>query len=497
MAGRQFAAARPCREAPSPSHSLRPSRQFLMRSSILTAFIIATALFMENMDGTVLATSLPAIAADLHQDPIVLKLALTSYMLTLAVFIPASGWIADKLGARTVFCTAIAVFTIGSILCGASNSLPTLIAARVFQGLGGAMMVPVGRLVLLRTTPKSEMVDALAYLTVPALIGPVVGPPLGGFITTYFQWRWIFWINVPIGVIGILLSLRFIANVREETVARFDFPGFFLSGLGLLSLVFGLTIVGRDVVPFSAVVGLVVAGIVLLALYVRHARRAADPIIDLSLLQLPTFQAGVVGGFVFRLGIGAIPFLLPLMLQIGFGLNPFQSGSLTFAAAAGAMAMKFSAATLIRRLGFRRILVYNALLSAAFLASYGLVTASTPHWLLLAGLLAGGFFRSLEFTALNALSYADVDQPRMSRATSFASVSQQMSSAVGVAVAAASVETMQWAFGDATLVARDMEWSFGIVALVTLSSVLMFMRLKPDAGAEVSGARVEAPVAAA
>ncbi len=468
-----------------------------MPSSVLTALIVATALFMENMDGTVLATSLPAIASDLHQDPIALKLALTSYMLTLAVFIPASGWVADKLGARTVFCTAIAVFTLGSICCGAAVSLPTLIGARVFQGLGGAMMVPVGRLVLLRTTPKSEMVDALAYLTVPALIGPVVGPPLGGFITTYFHWRWIFWINVPIGLLGIALTLRFIENVRELTVARFDFKGFVLSGLGLLSLVFGLTIIGRGLVPNYANAGLIVGGAALLALYAAHARRVSDPIIDLDLLKLPTFFSGVVGGFLFRLGIGAIPFLLPLMLQIGFGLSPFQSGSLTFAAAAGAMAMKFSASTLIRKFGFRRILVFNVFISAAFLASYGLVNASTPHWLLLAGLLAGGYFRSLQFTALNALSYADIDPPRMSRATSFASVSQQMSSAVGVAVAAASVETVRWAFGDVQLVARDMEISFGVVALVTLSSVLIFMRLKPDAGSEISGARAEPQEAAA
>ncbi|MGD1035763.1 MAG: DHA2 family efflux MFS transporter permease subunit [Roseiarcus sp.] len=467
-----------------------------MRQTILTALIIATALFMENMDGTVLATSLPAIAHDLGQDPIVLKLALTSYMLTLAVFIPASGWVADKIGARTVFCSAIAVFTLGSILCGASSSLPTLIAARVFQGFGGAMMVPVGRLVLLRSTPKSDMVNALAYLTVPALIGPVVGPPLGGFITTYFQWRWIFWINVPIGVVGIALSLKFIENIREREVARFDFKGFFLSGPGLLALIFGLTIIGRDIVPASVDVGLILGGFALLVAYVRHARRDPDAIIDLNLLKTPTFFAGVVGGFLFRIGIGAIPFLLPLLLQIGFGLTPFESGSLTFAAAAGALAMKFTASAIMRRWGFRRVLVVNCVISALFLASYGLFTAQTPHWLLLIALLAGGFFRSLEFTALNALSYADVDQARMSRATSFASVAQQMSGAVGVALAAASVESIRFALGDAQLVSRDMSLSFAVVSLITLSSVAIFARLRADAGAEVSGQRVAAALSA-
>jgi EmrB/QacA subfamily drug resistance transporter len=460
-----------------------------MRPTILTALIIATALFMENMDGTVLATSLPAIARDLGQDPIVLKLALTSYMLTLAVFIPASGWVADKFGARTVFCSAIGVFTLGSILCGASSSLPTLIAARVFQGLGGAMMVPVGRLVLLRSTPKSDMVNALAYLTVPALIGPVVGPPLGGFITTYFQWRWIFWINVPIGLLGIALSLKFIENIREREVARFDFKGFFLSGPGLLALIFGLTIIGRDIVPGIVDAGLILGGFALLVAYVGHARRDPDAIIDLNLLKTPTFFAGVVGGFLFRIGVGAIPFLLPLLLQIGFGLTPFESGSLTFAAAAGALAMKFSASAIMRRWGFRRVLIVNCVISALFLASYGLFTAQTPHWLLLIALLAGGFFRSLEFTALNAIGYADVDSARMSRATSFASVAQQMSGAVGVAVAAASVEALRFGLGDAQLAARDMSISFAVVALITLSSVAIFVRLKPDAGAEVSGQR--------
>ena len=463
-----------------------------MRPAVVTALIIATALFMENMDGTVLSTSLPAIAADLHRDPIALKLALTSYMLTLAVFIPASGWVADRLGARTVFCSAIVTFTLGSVLCGASSTLGELIAARVFQGLGGAMMVPVGRLVLLRSVPKSEMVDSLAYLTVPALIGPVMGPPLGGFITTYFHWRWIFWINVPIGLLGVALTLRFIANVRERDVAPFDVRGFLLSGPGLLGLVSGLTVIGRGVAPWSVVAALIAGGLVLLVLYVRHARRTPDAILDLELLKLPTFFSGVVGGFLFRLGIGAIPFLMPLLLQIGFGLSPFESGSLTFAAAAGAMLMKFTASRLIKRFGFRAILVGNAFISAGFLASYGLIGANTPHGLIFLGLLIGGFFRSLEFTALNAIGYADVAQARMSRATSFASVSQQMSQAVGVAVAAASVQSVQWLFHDATLAPRDMQMSFFVVSCVSIASVLIFARLAPDAGAEVSGHAVPA-----
>jgi EmrB/QacA subfamily drug resistance transporter len=461
-----------------------------MRSAVLTAFIIATALFMENMDGTVISTSLPAIALDLHQDPIVLKLALTSYMLTLAVFIPASGWVADRFGARTVFCSAIVIFTIGSILCGASTSLPTLIAARVFQGLGGAMMVPVGRLVLLRSIAKSDLVSAMAYLTVPALIGPVAGPPLGGFITTYFHWRWIFWINVPIGILGVLLSLRFIQNLREEAVPRFDFKGFVLSGAGLLSLISGLSMIGRGIAPYWLVAAMIAIGALALASYVRHANANAGAILDLKLLKIPTFYAGVVGGFIFRIGIGAMPFLLPLLLQVGFGLTPFASGSLTFATAAGALMMKFTATTALRWFGFRQTLVVNGLISGAFLAACALFTPSTPHWLLLLMLLAGGFFRSLEFTALNAISYADIDSPVMSRATSFASVSQQMSGAVGVAVAAICVEAIQFGFGDSELGARDLSLAFVLVAIISSLSVLIFAQLRPDAGAAVSGRMV-------
>ena len=467
-----------------------------MRPALLTALIVATALFMENMDGTVISTSLPAIALDLRQDPIVLKLALTSYMLTLAVFIPASGWVADRFGARTVFCSAIVVFTLGSIFCGASNSLGTLIAARVFQGLGGAMMVPVGRLVLLRSVEKSQLVDALAYLTVPALLGPVAGPPLGGFITTYFHWRWIFWVNVPIGLIGLALSLRYIANLREEVVPRFDFKGFALSGAGLLGLISGLSLIGRGMAPGWEVAAQVLASLILLALYVRHAGGNEDAILDLKLLQIPTFFSGVVGGLLFRTGIGALPFLLPLLLQLGFGLSPFASGSLTFATAIGAMAMKFTASTILRGFGFRRTLVVNALISGAFMASYALFTPTTPHWVIFLALLAGGFFRSLEFTALNAISYADIDPPRMSRATSFASVSQQMSGAVGVAVAAVCIQLIQVGFGDATLAARDLSLAFVGVAVISSLSTLVFMRLKPDAGAALS-ARPPAPEGAA
>ena len=458
-----------------------------MRPFILTPLIIACALFMENLDSTVIATSLPAIALDLHEDPISLKLALTSYLLALAVFIPASGWAADKYGARTIFRAAIGVFTLGSILCGLSNSLTEIIASRVVQGLGGAMMVPVGRLVLLRSVPRSEIVRALAYLTFPALIGPVIGPPVGGFITTYFHWRWIFWINVPIGILGIVLATLYIDNIRDENPPKLDFKGFLLSGFGLSSLIFGLTIVGRDFVPLAAVVGLICTGLIALVLYVRHARTVAHPIINLQLLKIPTFRVSIFGGFLFRLGIGAIPFLLPLMLQLGFGLNPFQSGSLTFAASAGAMLMKTTAGPILRLVGFRNVLVFNAGLSAAFLASYCLFTAQTPHLVLVPLLLAGGFFRSLQFTSLNAIAYADMKDQMMSSATSFSGVAQQLSLSVGVATAAAVVEATRRYHGDIELNASDFAPAFLVVAAISACSTLIFRTLPQNAGAELAG----------
>ena len=456
---------------------------------MLVPLVVACALFMENMDSTVIATSLPAIAQDLHQDPITLKLALTSYLLSLAVFIPASGWAADKFGARLIFRGAIVVFTLGSILCGLSSSLPAFIASRVIQGIGGAMMVPVGRLVLLRSVPKAELVTALAYLTVPALLGPIFGPPLGGFITTYFAWRWIFWINVPIGILGIVLATLFIGDVREEKPWPLDVVGFLISGIGLSTLSFGLTVLGRHTVPAPVVAGLIVGGTALIVVYVFHARRVAFPIIDLGLLSIPTFRASVTGGFVFRLGIGALPFLLPLLFQLGFGLTPFRSGCLTFAAAAGAMLMKTSARPILDRFGFRRVLVWNAALSSLFMVAYGLFTPATPELVIWVLLLLGGFFRSLQFTSVNALAYADIDTAAMSRATSFASVAQQLSLSTGVAAGAGAIELSQWWHADASLASRDFSVAFVAVAIVSATASLVFARLPVGAGDLLRGVR--------
>lgn len=461
-------------------------------SYFITPLIIATALFMEQLDGTVLATALPAMAADLHEDPVSLKLALTSYLLSLAVFIPLSGWAADRFGARRVFRAAIVVFTIGSILCGLSNSLGAIVAFRIVQGLGGAMMTPVGRLVLLRTAARNELVRAMAYLTIPALIGPMIGPPLGGFIATYFHWRYIFWINVPIGVLGVMLVTRFIPDLREEWTPPLDIAGAILSGVGLSCLVFGLTIAGRGFAPAPVVALIVAVGAGALFAYVRHAKRAPYPIVDLDLLKIPTFRAAVYGGFLFRIGLGATPFLLPLLLQAGFGLSAYGAGLLTFVSAAGAIAMKTTAQPILRVFGFRRVLIVNALISAAFLALNATFTAKTPHLLIMAPLLVGGFFRSLEFTALNAIAYADVDQDAMSRATSFASVAQQLSLSTGVAIGAAALEAARAAHGGGALQATDFTPAFLVVAFISMLSIMSFLPLAANAGESLIARRKRA-----
>jgi EmrB/QacA subfamily drug resistance transporter len=455
----------------------------------LVPMIVACALFMENMDATVIATALPTIARDFGESPLELNLAISAYLLSLAIFIPLSGWLADLLGARTVFCSAIVIFTLGSLACSAVETLPQLVVARIFQGMGGAMMVPVGRLVVLRSIPKAELVSAMAYLTVPALIGPVIGPPLGGFIVTYASWRWIFLINVPIGALGLALATSFIANMRETRTAPLDVKGFAIVSLGLAGTMFGFENVGRGVLPSRLVAVLIGGGLTLLALYAWRARSHAAPILDLALLSVQTFRASVVGGFVFRMGIGALPFLVPLMLQVGFGLSPFASGMITFASAAGALTMKLTAAPILRFLGFRPVLLANTIVCAAFMASYGLFGPSTPHHLILVTLLVGGFFRSLQLTSLNTLAYAEISEQAMSRATTLASTAQQLSLTFGVGLGALLLHaTLLWV-GASQLGARDFAPAYFVIAGVSLLSLFFFVPLPRDAGAELAGGK--------
>ncbi|HJR75018.1 MAG TPA: DHA2 family efflux MFS transporter permease subunit [Luteimonas sp.] len=457
-----------------------------MKSGRLLPLIVACALFIENMDSTVISTSLPAIAEDLATDPIALKLALTTYMLALAVFIPISGWVADRFGARPTFMTAIGVFLLGSIACAASTSLETMVAARFLQGAGGALMVPVGRLVLLRTVPKSELVQALSWLTIPALIGPVVGPPLGGFITTYFDWRWIFLINLPIGLLGIALAKRFIPDIREASVPL-DWIGFLLTGLGLALAMFGFSTMGRHLVSTPVAATALGVGIVALIAYAWHARRHPHPLLDLGLFRLPTYRAGVLGGSLFRIGVGATPFLLPLMLQLGFGLTPVESGMLTFVSAVGAMFMKTIAANVLKRFGFRNVLVFNALLASAMLCGFGLFRPTTPHVFIVCTLLISGCFRSLQFTSLNAISFAEVDSPKMGQASSLSGMMQQLSLSMGVAVAGYVLEIVGLVAHRPSTDVHNFYVAFVVVGLLSASSAWMMWRLPRNAGAEMAG----------
>jgi EmrB/QacA subfamily drug resistance transporter len=448
---------------------------------------VAAALFMENMDGSIITTSLPAIAEDLATDPISLKLAFTTYLLGLTVFLPVSGWLADRYGAKHVFRLAIVTFVVASLLCGAAQNLPWLIAARALQGVGGALMVPVGRLILLRAVPKSELVDALALLALPALIGPLIGPPIGGFITTYIDWRWVFWMNVPPGILGLVLATWLMPEDGPAHSDPFDVRGYLLAAIGLTCTVFGLTIIGRDILSSEGIAAMVAVGVICLILYWFHYRRTAAPVLDLSLFKTPTFYAGVWSGSFFRLGVGAFPFLIALMLQLGFGLSAFESGLITCASAMGALLMKFATSRAIRRFGFRDLLIWNGVVSSVLLGANGLFTPATPAIVIMATLMSAAFFRSLQFTALNALSYADIETREMSRATSVYTVMQQLSLTLGVTLAAFILEACLWWRGSDALMLTDYAVSFGIMALLSIVSVFPIVKMAPNAGALVSG----------
>ena len=475
--------------------SLRPTTPQIRTSgrTRLTAVIVACALFMQNLDSTVIATALPTMAKAFGADPVHMNVALTSYLLSLAVFIPASGWVADRYGTRTVFRAAIAVFTIGSILCGRADSLAFLVAARVLQGIGGAMMVPVGRLVLLRTAPKNELVAAMAWLTMPALLGPVLGPPVGGFIVTYFNWNWIFDINVPIGVIGIILVSMFVEDVREPPRGRFDAMGLLLCGIALSGLMFGLETAGRGVVPRDVTEMMVGIGVVAIIGYLLHAWKHPAPLLDLSLMRLPCFGVALSAMMLFRTGIGAIPFLLPLMLQVGFGDSAVQSGLITFASSAGALVMKPATQYALRWFGFRDTLVWNGLVSAIMIAICAAFRPTWPAAAIYAALLIGGFFRSLQFTAYNTLAYGDVPRSRMSSATSLYVTGQQLAATIGISAGAVSLEISRSLSGHVTPEPIDFSHAFLVVAMFTLAAAPIALLMPRNAGDDLTG---RAPVAA-
>ncbi|NRP71510.1 putative transport protein HsrA [Ensifer psoraleae] len=452
--------------------------------------ILAVALFMEQMDSTVISTSLPAIARDIGVGPITLKLALTSYMVALAIFIPLSGWMADRFGAKRIFRAAILVFIVGSVLCAISNSLIAFVLSRFLQGMGGAMMTPVARLVLVRSAPRSELVSAMALLTIPALVGPLAGPPLGGFITTYFSWHWIFLINVPVGIAGYVLSGLYLPEMERRNPPPVDILGFLLGGIAASGIVFGLSVISLPALPPAIGFASVSAGIAATFLYIVHARRHPAPVLDLKLFRNSAFRAATIGGTVFRISVGAVPFLMPLMLQIGFGLSPFQSGLITFIGAVGAITTKFLARRVLALAGFRTTLIIAAITAALMTFANGFFTPATPYLVMLSILLVAGFARSFFFTSVNALSFAEIEDEDASKATSMSAVLQQISLALGVAVAGAILE-IETAVSGRPLSLEDFQIAFMIIAAANLLAAIPFLRMAKDAGASISGHRLQ------
>ncbi|MBB4099361.1 DHA2 family efflux MFS transporter permease subunit [Sphingomonas kyeonggiensis] len=450
------------------------------------ALVVAAALFMQQLDGTVLTIALPTMARDLGTSATSLSLALTSYLLALALFIPASGTLADRFGSRTVFCAAIGIFLAGSLACAQAGTLPMLVAARFLQGIGGAMMVPVGRLVLLRSVAKEDLVQALSWLVMPALIGPILGPPLGGFIVTWLDWRWIFYLNLPIGIAGTIGALLLVPEVRGDACARFDTPGFLLSGVALGCLLFGFELSSRPGTGRVAL-ALLVIGLVFGLAYVRHARRVSDPILDPRLMRINTFRLSVIGGSLTRITQGAQPFLLPLMFQLGFGLSAATTGTITMAVAIGALAMKALAPRVLRRWGFRDSLIVSGLVSSL---GYAICALFHPGWsvaAMMAVLALSGFFTSFQFTGYNAIAYADVEKHQMSAATSLYATFQQLTLSLGICIAAMALELgprlahwEQFELGDFSL-------AFVIVTVISASALFWNRCFAHDAGVAMSG----------
>ena len=442
------------------------------------ALVVACALLMQQLDATVLAIALPTMARDLGVAPAQLSLALTAYLVALAMFIPASGYLADRLGPRTVFCGAIAVFVLGSVACAWSWDVTSLVGARFLQGMGGAMMVPVGRLVLLRSVSRDDLVAALSWLVMPALIGPILGPPVGGLIVTYFDWRWIFYLNVPVGLLGLVLALLLIPReTAAPSPTAFDRRGFGLAAAALASLVFGLELTSRPGAG-RVVAGLLLLGTALAIAYLRHARRRADAILDLRLLAVPTFRISVVAGSLTRLTQGAQPFLLPLMLQVAFGLSPAKAGTITLASALGALAVKPVAPWTIRRFGYRAPMLVAVVLASLGYAGVALFRPDWPLPAMFAVLLVAGFFMSLLFTGYNALAFVDVDRARMNAATSFYATFQQLSLSLGICLSATLIHLLAGSGSSASVYGI----SLILVTLISAAALLPLRRLAPDIG---------------
>ncbi|HEX4023448.1 MAG TPA: DHA2 family efflux MFS transporter permease subunit [Steroidobacteraceae bacterium] len=457
------------------------------RLRLLIPSVVAIAFLMEQLDSTIITTAIPYMARSLATTPVRMNLAVTSYVLTLAVFIPLSGWFADRFGARRIFVLALAIFTVGSALCGLADSFAMLVATRVLQGLGGAMMTPVGRLILLRSFPRRDLVTAMTYMTLPAIIGPVIGPLLGGVLTTYFSWRWIFYVNLPFGLIGILLALRYMENTTGDGAVRFDFSGFMIFGCAIALLQLGMDNVGRSQLPAAAIVTLFAVAAALLLGFTRYARRVAVPVVDLTLFRQRSFAIGTLAGGLCRVALNGTPFLLPLMLQIGFGMSPIASGSLTFLSTGGALTIRLFIRWLLRSFGYERVLIGSALISSAVLAGFTLLGPHTSRWLIGLYVIVFGLTRSTQYMTSNTLSYADTPSARLSQATSLGGLIQQLTVSFGVSLSAVLLDLVS--LHDHRLTPAHFHEVFLLSALLPLLALPGFLRLRPEDGAQVSGYR--------
>jgi len=440
---------------------------------------------MHQFDGSVIATALPAMARSLGEDPLRLNLAITCYLLALAVFVPVSGWLSDKFGGKRVFMIAIVIFSLSSLFCGLSHNLAELVVWRTLQGVGGAMMTPVGRIIVIKSVPKSEVVQAINWITIPALLGPILGPSVGGFIVTYFSWEWIFFINLPIGLLGVFLVKAFIPDLRESDVPRFDLRGFLLVGCAVAALILGFEAMGRGLFPTSAVIVLIGTGLCCAVLYIAHARRRESPIVDLNLLRQRTFSVSIWGGALVYIGATSQVFLLALLLQLGFGFTPFESGLTTLATAAGSIMIKSMVRPVLRFFGIRRLLIYNTLLTAAYIFACGLFRENTPYLLILLILWIAGLSRSVEYTAIQSLAYADLPPALTARATSFSSMSQQIWLSFGVGLVALVMQLAREWHGHEVIAPNDITPAYFVIAFASLAAAGIFARMPKSAGAEL------------
>jgi len=473
-----------------------PTEEFIKR---LLPWMVAVAFFMQSLDTTILNTAVPAIAEAMDVTPLNMKSVLASYTLSLAVFIPISGWMADRFGTRRVFASAIAVFSLGSLLCGISTNIDMLVACRVVQGIGGAMMVPVGRMTMVRTFPKSELIRAMSFVSIPSLIGPMLGPVVGGLIVHYLHWSIVFFVNLPVGLVGLYLVRRYLPDYREVDTHPLDVVGLILFGSGVALLSYVLEVFGEHSLSDLEMVGLLGLSALLLAGYGIRATQTAFPLLMLSLFKLRTFRAAVVGSFVGRIGLGGIPFLFPLLYQIGLGFSPVQSGMLIAPQAMAAIGLKIVVPRILARFGYRMVLIANTLIVGGMIILFATVGADTPVWQIVLQAFVLGFFTSMQYTAMNTLVYADVSASQTSSASTIASTGQQMSISFGVASASliASLFVPENLHSDPTAMIHGVHEAFVALGLLTIASSVVFMELRKGDGGAVSsygGKKPKVPV---